>query len=279
MKNRQIGFLLLCVAILLAGCSDDNDGGRNNGSFEVISFETDEGLLDATGAPVVLGDVAIVGSFAGGDFRDVFCGKEFMTEKDSNGDYLDGVLFSTANKKVRFWSYFANNRLVDWGPSDAWGGIALARLPDMKSAKMDYAQQFSVWAKGGADNSETYAVCYDTNTPSSEEWYTKSGFPTIEFSESRTVDHLYIANSTLVYNYFTDKEDGLFQVKITGWNADRETGSVTETLVSGKTKLAGWRKVELARLGAVDKLVLKVEGIDIAADPAYFCIDEIALQK
>ena len=54
---------------------------------------------------------------------------------------------------------------------------------------------------------------------------------------------------------------------------------MTETLVSGAAKLEGWRKVELASFGDVDKLVFKVEGIDVANDPSYFCIDEIALVK
>ena len=68
-------------------------------------------------------------------------------------------------------------------------------------------------------------------------------------------------------------------MKITGWNGTTEKGCVTETLVSGAAKLEGWRKVELASFGEVDKLVFKVEGIDVANDPSYFCIDEIALVK
>ena len=107
----------------------------------------------------------------------------------------------------------------------------------------------------------------------------KSGYPTFTLAQPRVVDHLYIANSTYVYNWFQGEEGDLFQVKITGWNGDTEVGSTTETLISGSTKLSGWRKVNLASLGAVDKLVFKVAGIDITQDPSYFCIDEIALVK
>ena len=41
---------------------------------------------------------------------------------------------------------------------------------------------------------------------------TESGFPTFDFTEARTVDHLYIANSTMIYNYFKGKDSDLFKV-------------------------------------------------------------------
>ena len=84
-------------------------------------------------------------------------------------------------------------------------------------------------------------------------------------TEPRIVDHLYIANSTWIYNYFTGNDSDSFQVRITG-------------SLAGKSKLSGWRKVDLSSFGAIDKLVFKVI-CNYLADPTYFCIDEIALVK
>ena len=50
--------------------------------FEVISFETSEGMLDAAEMPVELRDVTIAGDWAGGDFSKVLCGKEYMMDED-----------------------------------------------------------------------------------------------------------------------------------------------------------------------------------------------------
>ena len=62
-------------------------------------------------------------------------------------------------------------------------------------------------------------------------------------TEPRIVDHLYIANSTWIYNYFTGNDSDSFQVRITGSLDGVEKGCITETLVAGKSKLSGWRKV------------------------------------
>lgn len=265
-------FLLAAAVCLLAAC-DKNDDAMPKGDFEVISFEPSEGMTDlVANEALTLKDVTMnlydIGNYT---YQRVFCGKDYVSA--SNRTDFDGPLFATAGGGVKFSSYYS-------AQYDTWGGIALAQSADRKAAAMSYTQQFSVWAEGGANGTRTYAVFYDSNTPS--EGYmplTESGYPTVTLMQPRVVDHLYIANSTLVYNYFQGTEEDLFQVEITGWNDGRETGSVTQTLVSGTSKLSTWRKVSLATLGAVDKLVFKVTGIDVAADPTYFCIDEIALRR
>lgn len=261
----------LCVASV-AACSDD-DEGEPAPEYDVISFEPSEHMVDINGEEIVLKSVTMslyegTGS-ADFTFSSIYCGKEYATTEN-----YDGPLFMTADGSVKFLSYYAFG-------FDYWNGIAVAAMPDMRSAAGSSKQQFSVWAEGGANNTPTYAVCYDSNTPSEEdpEYMSKSGYPTFTLAQPRVIDHLYIANSTYVYNYFQGEEGDLFQVKITGWKGDTEVGSTTETLISGSTKLAGWRKVNLASFGAVDKLVFKVAGIDITQDPSYFCIDEIALVK
>ena len=202
-------------------------------------------------------------------YANAFCAKQYAVEAD-----FDGMLFSTADQNLIFNAYYSSLY-------DGWGGIGLSQMPDRNAAAPSSKQQFSVWADGGANGTSTYAVCYDSNTPTEAypEYMTASGYPTILFAEPRTVDHFYIANSTYVYKWFSGAETDHFEVKITGFKNDVEVGSTTETLVTPDSKLDGWRKVSLASFGEVDKLVFKVQGINIYADPSYFCIDEITLVK
>lgn len=265
--------LVLMASVAIVGCSDD-DGNDPISEYDVISFEPSEHMVDINGDEITLKSVTM-NLFVGNDqysdftFSSVYCGKEYATTEN-----YDGPLFMTANGLVNFLSYYASD-------FDYWNGIVVAAMPDMQPATASSKQQFSVWAENGANNTPTYAVCYDSNTPSEgyPQGMSKSGYPTFTFTQPRIIDHLYIANSTYVYNYFQGEESDLFQVKITGWKGDSEVGSTTETLVSGTSKLSGWRKVNLASFGAVDKLVFKVTGIDITQDPSYFCIDEISLVK
>lgn len=269
-KLFATSLLLLFSASAFVACSDD-DNETPKTKYEVISFEPSSAMVDVNGETVALGDVTM-SIYGLGDvlYQNVFCGKPYV----QSGENFDGVLFTTADGLVSFSAYYA-------GMYDAWGGISLAACPDMGSDAASLAQQFSVWADGGANGTSTYAVCYDSNTPTEAypEYMTASGYPTILFAEPRTVDHFYIANSTYVYKWFSGAETDHFEVKITGFKNDVEVGSTTETLVTPDSKLDGWRKVSLASFGEVDKLVFKVQGINISADPSFFCIDEITLVK
>lgn len=279
---KHLYLFLAAAALSLAACSDDeggnggNGGGNNGGGKpfdgEVISFEASEHLMDVnTGDDIQLGDVTMslygIGEYT---YRNVFCAKPYAVGTD-----YDGPLFGTADQSIWFSAYYASA----W---DAWGGISVAQSPDRTEAEYTLKQQFSVWAEGGANGTKRYAVFYDSNSPSDDypEYQSESGWPLIDFTEGpRTVDHLYIANSTAVYCYFKGADTDLFQVQITGYRDEAETGSVTETLVAGRTKLDGWRKVSLRSLGAVDRLKFKVVGIDVTSDPTFFCIDEIGLDR
>lgn len=267
MKNI---FWIIAAAFAFVACSDDDGPREKPFDGEVVSFEASEHLLDAmTGNDVKLGPVTM--SLMGmGDYTyaNAFCAKQYAVEAD-----FDGMLFSTADQNLVFNAYYSSLY-------DGWGGIGLSQMPDRNAAAPSSKQQFSVWAEGGANATETYAVFYDSNSPTEmyPEYLSESGYPTIDLVEPRIVAHLYIANSTWVYNYFTGADTDSFQVKITGALGGVEKGSITETLVAGKSKLSGWRKVDLSSLGAVDKLVFKAV-CDYLADPTYFCIDEIGLLK
>lgn len=258
---------LAAAAVFLAACSDDS--GPETPRTQVISFEKDERMTDIPGKKeVALGDLTI-SLLDGGTYtyRHVFTAKPYAVEAD-----FDGPLFATADSKIAFRSYYASA----W---DAWGGIAISTLTDRTEAAPALVQQFSVWADGGAEGSETFAVFYDSNSPTEAypEYLTRSGYPTIELTQARRFEYLYLANSTWVHNYFKGAESDSFQVEITGWRDGATTGTLTETLVAGTSKLDGWRKVDLTSLGRVDKLEFRTR-CNVLADPTYFCVDRIAIE-
>lgn len=78
--------LFAFAAFALAACSDEDNTVEPR--YDVISFEKSEGMLDAAEMPVELRDVTIAGDWAGGDFSNVLCGKEYMMNEDFNGTYF-----------------------------------------------------------------------------------------------------------------------------------------------------------------------------------------------
>lgn len=200
-------------------------------------------------------------------YANAFCAKQYAVEAD-----FDGMLFSTADQNLVFNAYYSSLY-------DGWGGIGLSRMPDRNAAAPSSKQQFSVWADGGANGTETYAVFYDSNSPTEmyPEYLSESGYPTIDLVEPHRRPPIH-RQFDLGIQLFHGADSDSFQVKITGSLGGVEKGSITETLVAGKSKLSGWRKVDLSSLGAVDKLVFKAV-CDYLADPTYFCVDEIGLLK
>lgn len=61
-------------------------------------------MLDFKGNAAAPRTVTIVGEWAGGSFDDVLCGREYMNEEDANGNFFDGLLFTTADRKIGFGS-------------------------------------------------------------------------------------------------------------------------------------------------------------------------------
>ena len=162
-------------------------------------------------------------------YANAFCAKQYAVEAD-----FDGMLFSTADQNLVFNAYYSSLY-------DGWGGIGLSRMPDRNAAAPSSKQQFSVWADGGANGTETYAVFYDSNSPTEmyPEYLSESGYPTIDLVEPRIVAHLYIANSTWVYNYFTGADSDSFQVKITGSLVSLKKRSISEGRGGGGSGRAG----------------------------------------
>lgn len=249
--------------------------------YDVISFETSEGLMDINGELLVLGDVEVVGGDAAATHKNVFWGKSYVSiygQQDQYGStYIDLPLFGTPDDNVWFGSYYSDGGSSKW---DTWAGFVLSQNCNTTATSFDFANQFSVYAESGACSTETFAVAY---------YSSMSGYlhttPTIEFISPRKVAYLYMAPSTLLDTYYkydsSAVKDRTFSYRITGSLDNASTGTVDVTLVKNGTVEAGWVKVDLSSLGSVDKLTFTPQGIDPSKDfdPAYFCLDHIELVK
>ena len=239
-------------------------------------------MLDFKGNAAALRTVTIVGEWAGGSFDDVLCGREYMNEEDANGNFFDGLLFTTTDRKIGFGSYFCDMSKNQFGAYDTWGGFALSKnysqTPTADGSPDYKGSHFSAWTKSGANNTATFALAYfndygayDYNTPK------------IEFSERREVAHLYMANATVTGQSQSSLSDYWFKVSVTGYSGGVKGKTIEQVLISGKSIVSDWVKVDCSSLGAVDELRFGVMSNDVSGGflncPSYLCIDEIALVK
>lgn len=265
-------FYFTLAALAFVACADDTDPEIPVVEYNVISFESAEKMIDIRGEMVKLGDLQING-YATATHHKVFAAKKYMNQEDATGSYFDDLLFATPDQHIKFGSYFTDNKKSSWGPADVWGGFALsANYDKTPAAASDYSKQFAVWSMTGANNTPTFAICYD-NGYGAYHYHT----PKISFDTPHTVAFLYLANATVTGQYKPAKADFSFAVKITGFLGGKEGKSVEQVLMT-KTATSDWVKVDLSGLGKVDLLQFKVICNDAMA-PTYFCVDEISLLK
>lgn len=241
--------------------------------YNVISFELTEELLDVAGDKVALGNLEIEGGWAASTQKNVFSAKYYMEKEDFNGTYFDDLLFSTADGAVKFGSYFTDNKYSQYGASDVWGGIVLSQNYDKTpETSPDYTKQFSAWTTTAANDSRTFAICYD-NGYGVYNYHT----PKIGFASATAVEWVYLANATVTAQYKSSKSDFSYAVKITGFANGVEGKSIEQVLITA-TSVSDWVKVDLTSLGKVDELRFKVVTNDTMA-PSYFCMDDITTIK
>lgn len=164
----------------------------------------------------------------------------------------------------------------------SWEGFAVSKLTDKTTA--GYDNQYSVYANGGADGSEKFALAYSG-------FYETTNIKFLSAQEFKFKE-LMINNSTLVA---LDMKSGSsfskqfaagdwFKLIIKGIKANgSEAGKVEFYLADfreGKTFICeDWTKVDLTSLGEVNKLEFTFDSTDKGEygmnTPAYACIDNI----
>lgn len=275
MKLLNRFFLLVAGAAALTACSDDDkQKGPNPGTtYDVVSFEASEGIVNHEGGAVALGECVLEGTTSGGTFQNLYWTKSFSGYED----YLqDGVfntwLFGTSDQSVRFGSYWSYSSYGDY-----WGGFVLSGTFSTSLDTYDFANQFTVWADKGVNASSICAVGYvDTYS---------GGYavPTVELTSPRQAGYCYLASSAMIATYAPidiSKEELWFKVIVTGYLGQTEVGTVDCMLTEGGKTRSGWTKVDLSSLGQVDRLTFTCDSNDTGQwgvnTPGYFALDDLA---
>ena len=275
-------FALLPAVLMLSGCETEADDRfttcpGNKAEHAVISFES---LTDFNGEPAVPGHATATG-FIDNEYDGVFWGKPYAADAkinvfdDTMADYkmYHGLLFSESI--ARFGSYYDDG--MQWGsPYDTWDGFVVSQICDKSAAKVDYANQFSAWAAGGANGTQSFAVGYYPDTNYIDTTATPYMIPTIEFTRECEVRSLWVANSTVAYPYVSEAKEGSLTLVISAWNGTEPVGEKIVELAGASGKIDDWTKVEFAFEGKVDKLVFSMSSSN-ELYPTYFCIDEIEI--
>lgn len=265
----------ITLAIFACTACTDNENAPSP-ALNKLTFESSDGWRDIEGAKISLGDVTIVGGVPAGTYSNVFWAKSESYPTSSveyMGNVYDGILCTSPDGKIRIGSYYLDG--TGWGSQmDTWGGFVFSRNFNKTASTLDLKDQFCAWADKGANGTATFLAAYDMSWAGG-----KYGTPTIEFTTPRTVESIWLANSTTLHAYTSSKADYSFAIRIVGYDAaGAELGSVDCVLADAAGKVADWTKVSLEALGAVSALKFKVVSNDSMA-PTYFCVDEITLKK
>lgn len=260
----------LVAALAFVGCSKDDDSDPTP-VYATFSFSDSETLTDPDGGTVELGEAVLLGDISGGTFQNLYWTKSFAGYEDylENGVFK-GRLFATAD--LWFNSYYSYSSYGDY-----WCGFVLSGTFGTSATTYDYANQFTAWADKGVDGSSRCAIGYAD---------TYNMLPTVEMTSPRTVVSCCLAPSAMVALYTpseVSKAEFWFKVIVTGYLDDTQTGEAECLLVNAGTTKSGWTKVDLSKLGTVNKLVFTVDSNDAGQygvnAPSYFALGEMTFVK
>ena len=280
---KRLFYLSLALLSLTACGSNDDDDRFTTDPVEpyVISFESQ--VCDFNGQAAVPGHASVDGYVGTNEYDGIFWGKPYAVDAKINiyGDVMSdykmyhGLLFS--ENFARFGSYYDDG--MQWGagvPMDTWNGFVLSQICNREADSVDYANQFSAWASGGANGTKTFAVGYCPDTNYIDVNATPYMVPTIEFDDECEVQSLCIANSTVNYPYVPAGDNVSQTLLITAYNGKAQVGEMRVELAGESGKINDWTKVECEFGGKVDKLVFSMLSDD-ELYPGYFCLDEITV--
>lgn len=277
---KKILFLSF-AALSLAACeSKDGDDDRyTTDPVEpyVISFES---LTDFNGNALSFTDGTVWGKPYAKDATYDF--GEGWSNDDRYVPYkmFHGLLFSDTAGVADFGSYYDNGAQWGYGEFDVWNGFAVSKNCDNTAEISDLSNQFSVWASGGANGTETFAVVYSPDL----NWIDPMGngtpymIPTIEFRTECEVLSFWVANSTYAYPYkSTFADNATLKLTVTAYLGDEQVGTQEVELIGVSEKIEEWTEVECSFGGKVDKLTFIVKCPEDDYFPTYFCLDEITV--
>lgn len=250
MKKIKFLYLLLAVGTVLnfTSCSDDDNSTDDNGKPD----PTPQEQLDTL------------------NFEEITI---------PEAGYVNNLEYQAKN--IRFSNTYSES---SYGPY--WEGFSYSTLTDRTTPGT--ANQYSVYAASGADQSKTFALAYAA-------FETPTNFQFIS-DQSHTLKSVMVNNSTYVAlsikngdAYSKQFENGdWFKVIFTGYDVAGKAGKTVEFYLAdyrdGKTFICKqWTKVDLSSLESVNKVTVTFDSSDKGEfgvnTPQYVCMDNLIFVK
>ena len=206
-------------------------------------------------------------------------GKSLATEQDDL-DYMGNPIKSNIyygsiydEELASTYTYYS-----DYGHTyDSWNAFVVSNKTDMETA--GFANDKSVYATGGANNSKQFAMGYCSLwTPDMK------GVPVIKFKKPVLAKSVFVANSTYLTLYMKNdvKADAWKDVvcSVKGMKDGKVTSRVDVKLVDAKAKhvAEGWQLIDISKLGVVSEILFEVTSDDQMA-PSYVAVDDLVYEE
>ncbi len=206
----------------------------------------------------------------------------------SNTQYTwsDTATGLSGNVNENGWKYYDTDLAYAF-----WSGGSIVSNYDDGIENADSNVQLAV-PIGGYNGSDNFVVVYSDQ---STVYYGGEKAALTFDNGARTIDHLYLANTSYMLNSATNGDGyyvptggivsgDYYTVTFTGYDADNnETDSVVAYMAYDGVCEMSWKKVSLLELGAVSKITVLCDSNVISsgtnAIPGYVAIDNIAVVK
>ena len=255
MFNKLFSAFACASLLALGACSDDDE----DFSLRTLSFEDAEG-------------------------------SSYWTSLIDNPQYMGKLLYGGEDY---VWEDKGNTNIKSSGLVDAWGakmyyngGIAVSNYSLTDLTKADYTAQLAVpfAAPAGHNGSKNFCVAFIGSY---------GDVPSLSFSDgvARTLDHMYITNTSYTYNSLLNGDDytpkatpeDWYSVKAVGYDAaGNKTDSTTCFLAQNGHIFNDWVCWDLTKLGNVVSVKFFVDGSITndygLATPSYFAFDDLAVR-
>ena len=174
---------------------------------------------------------------------------------------------------------------------NSWSGFAVSKASDTETS--GFGNQYSSITGGGVDDENFMVTCIGAY----------NGATYIKLSASQNVTSIKVTNNTYAYNSMRDGDNfakkfggetgndpDYFLLSVIGYNNNERTDSIGFYLADFQSEdnaedyiINTWESMSLSELGSVDSLTFELTSSDNSDygmnTPAYFCLDNLALES
>ena len=272
--------------------------GKDGDSFFVSIVEQDDMVIITLAdgrvikLPVINYELRVL-TFEDEDYKGTG-GDNYWSSLISSGEYGNG------NGQYS-WDDENNTELAFYPSSTAlfpgYGGHAISNYTGNDLSQGDFMHDLQAYnVTGGANGSDNFCVHFGYLDDSGMGMMNELVYFEFADGESRVIDHMYVTNTTYVYNLLTNGdgwqvptgagEDSWFKIVAYGYDENDERCGEAEFYLwnKGRKGVSEWTKWDLASLGKVTRVEFNLVGSDDLYGPyglgvaGYFAYDDVAVR-